>query len=135
MDEPEFWNAGEGDLEDDDDEDEEDEDELDKIGIDNEHKATGEDEYFDGRTCRDTEFECHSNHACIPLDQYCDQVKNCADGSDEANCAPAPRIAYNNRTEKPQEGERHKINYPYNAIACQPNNIQFKTKRVDDENW
>jgi hypothetical protein len=32
--------------------------------------------------CAEFEFECKSGE-CIPMDFICDQVKDCADGSDE----------------------------------------------------
>lgn len=36
--------------------------------------------------CGYDNFECRSNGKCIPLKNVCDFVKQCADGSDEADC-------------------------------------------------
>lgn len=74
------------------DEDEDDDDDLNP-------PDAKDDEYFDGRLCEDTEFECGDDHACIPLEKYCDSVEDCSDGSDEKNCASTPRISYSNRTD------------------------------------
>lgn len=117
VDDPDFWNAGEGDLDDEDDDDDDD----DNLGNNPIGKNTGEDEYFDGsRACHDTEFECHSDHVCIPLDQFCDNVKDCDDGSDETKCATTPSIPYSNTTEGTHhdEGEHHaKTLYVYYEMA------------------
>lgn len=39
------------------------------------------------RHCSDNEFECVSDHKCIPLESYCDYTNDCDDGSDESSCA------------------------------------------------
>lgn len=39
------------------------------------------------RHCSDNEFECVSDHKCIPLEKYCDHSNDCDDHSDESSCA------------------------------------------------
>lgn len=39
--------------------------------------------------CEDFEFECRSDHQCIPLEKYCDGKNDCADESDELMCCCA----------------------------------------------
>lgn len=45
--------------------------------------------------CDDIEFECKSDHKCIPLENYCDGVAHCNDKSDESSCATGPVIDFN----------------------------------------
>lgn len=44
--------------------------------------------------CQDIEFECTSNHRCIPIESYCDGKNDCTDGSDELTCATSPAIHF-----------------------------------------
>lgn len=52
-------------------------------------------DYYDGTEfdggfrpfCSDIEFECLSDHKCIPIERYCDRKNDCADESDETTCA------------------------------------------------
>lgn len=44
--------------------------------------------------CDDVEFECRSDHWCIPLENYCDGEIDCIDGSDELFCAQTPAIGF-----------------------------------------
>uniref|UniRef100_A0A8V0XNX7 Transmembrane serine protease 15 n=1 Tax=Gallus gallus TaxID=9031 RepID=A0A8V0XNX7_CHICK len=41
--------------------------------------------YHLGKSCAPEEYQCQSGH-CIPLDNLCDKVPQCEDGSDEAKC-------------------------------------------------
>lgn len=42
--------------------------------------------------CSDIEFECADDHQCIPIESYCNDNMDCADGSDESTCARIPKI-------------------------------------------
>lgn len=44
--------------------------------------------------CDDIEFECASDHRCIPIENYCDGKNDCADESDELTCASTPKIRF-----------------------------------------
>lgn len=44
--------------------------------------------------CDDIEFECKSDHKCIPLESYCNGENDCADESDESSCATTPAIHF-----------------------------------------
>lgn len=44
--------------------------------------------------CDDIEFECKSDHKCIPLESYCNGETDCADESDESSCATTPAIHF-----------------------------------------
>lgn len=44
--------------------------------------------------CDDIEFECKSDHKCIPLDWYCNGQIDCDDESDEQTCATTPAIHF-----------------------------------------
>lgn len=44
--------------------------------------------------CDDVEFECGSDHRCIPLESYCDGRYDCVDKSDEMMCATTPKIHF-----------------------------------------
>lgn len=44
--------------------------------------------------CDDIEFECKSDHKCIPLESFCDGVRDCVDESDESSCATTPAIHF-----------------------------------------
>lgn len=44
--------------------------------------------------CDDIEFECASDHHCIPIESYCDGTNDCADESDELTCASTPKISF-----------------------------------------
>lgn len=51
----------------------------------------------DGRVslmCEATEFECGSDHRCIPIESYCDGNYDCNDKSDEMTCAVTPKIHF-----------------------------------------
>lgn len=37
----------------------------------------------DGGTCQRYDFRCTTGHQCVPLEQTCDHIEHCADGSDE----------------------------------------------------
>lgn len=36
--------------------------------------------------CKPTDFRCFTSDICIPIEQRCDYVLNCLDGSDEISC-------------------------------------------------
>lgn len=38
-------------------------------------------------TCASNEYTCLSGDQCIPLEQVCDQSRNCRDFSDELDCS------------------------------------------------
>lgn len=44
--------------------------------------------------CDDIEFECKSDHRCIPIESYCDGKIDCDDESDETMCASTPAIHF-----------------------------------------
>ncbi|XP_068086166.1 uncharacterized protein [Anabrus simplex] len=45
-------------------------------------------------TCRQSEFRCQTGR-CIPINKYCDQIKDCKDSSDEPRfCTPCNRTYY-----------------------------------------
>lgn len=44
--------------------------------------------------CADVEFECQSNHHCVPIESFCDGKNDCADESDELRCASGPDIIF-----------------------------------------
>lgn len=46
--------------------------------------------------CADVEFECHSNHHCVPIESYCNGKIDCTDESDELMCANASYINFLN---------------------------------------
>ena len=37
--------------------------------------------------CRDDQFQCADTGLCIPTDYICDEIEDCGDMSDEANCS------------------------------------------------
>lgn len=45
------------------------------------------------RTCRHGYFRCHNNR-CLSAGRLCDDVNDCGDGSDEANCSCASDIHF-----------------------------------------
>lgn len=47
-----------------------------------------------GLYCDDIEFECKSDHKCIPLESYCNEIIDCDDESDEQTCASTPAIHF-----------------------------------------
>lgn len=69
--------------------------------------------------CDDVEFECKSDHKCIPIESYCDGQKDCDDESDESSCATTPAIHFSivtttvsttTSTEKTTESTTEKLN-------------------------
>lgn len=56
--------------------------------------------------CSDIEFECQTNHLCIPIESYCDGRIDCSDESDELTCAKAPSIHFSTEN--------------YTTTACTP---------------
>lgn len=52
-----------------------------------------------GSICMDIEFECMSDHSCIPLENYCDGKNDCTDKSDEQMCSKIPEIRFSIKNE------------------------------------
>jgi len=40
------------------------------------------------RHCGNGMFMCHMDGSCVPINQVCDRVPQCPDGSDEVACHP-----------------------------------------------
>lgn len=61
--------------------------------------------------CRDVEFECQSNHHCIPIESFCNGKIDCSDKSDELMCAEGPDIILsdnnNNNNSTAAESKTH----------------------------
>lgn len=121
-----FHNVDEDIDEDDDDDDDDDDINEGDVSENDKHDKNNDDDIVE-RSCQDTEFQCKSDHFCIPLDLYCDGFYNCADYSDEANCATTPRIPYSNRTDAPQTtGDEFKMFFVHILINNKTNSNYSK---------